>query len=134
MALTVGKFKHLAKQIMGHVNTINDALTALTTKVGGGLFPLTDAAEVAADAHINNVVTMDNAGANTYDITDALAMVPGDEIVVIQIGAGATSITVSETATLNGAQADIAVGGQWSRKVITCIAADTYNVAVDKIA
>lgn len=128
MALEVNVWKHLLKQVMGHINAINDALTTTTARAGGGFREVTAAANPLTAADINGTVAANSADANTVTIPDGL-MAAGDRVTVIQIGAGATSIAKVAAATLNGAGDAIAVGDQYAVMVVHCIAEDTYVVA-----
>lgn len=118
-------FPHIVESAMVHINTINNALTALTTKVNIPSLKLDDTvAYTVVAADIGGSIVMDNAAANVVSIPSGL-MSPGQKLSVIQVGVGATSI---DGGTLNGAATAVAVGAQWSRKVVTCIATDTYTV------
>jgi len=122
--LKVGIWAHLMKDVMAHVNTINDAVTTLILNVKGVPLALAGASNPLTSAHVNRRVTASHATANTVAIPDGL-MTPGQWVEVLQIGAGATSITVSGAATINGAQTPIAVAVQ---KTIYCVAEDVYLV------
>lgn len=82
----------------------------------------------------NDIVTMDNASANTLTVpaNASVAFPVGTIISVIQIGAGATTITGATGVTINGVSAGSAtLTAQHSAVSLAKIGADTWNLAGD---
>lgn len=80
------------------------------------------------------MVTMDNASANTFTIpaNSSVAYDTGSFINVMQIGAGATTIEADSGVTLNGVSAGSgAINNRWSSIMLIKIATDEWLVTGD---
>jgi len=91
--------------------------------------PQTGTAYTAALTDRGRIVTMSNAAANVFTIPPnaSVALPIGTEIRVLQIGAGATSITAGAAVTLNGVVTGSgALTGQWDEVRLYKVAADTW--------
>ena len=127
--LTVGVMKRLFKPVMAHVNTVNDALTALKAKVGLGasnvrIVAATTGTVVLADA--NGLIAMNHADANTLALPKDILTV-GQYLDVMQYGAGTTSVDPGPDVTINGATANVDVSQRYSTGRLRCVAANTFT-------
>jgi len=71
------------------------------------------------------LVTMSNAGANTYTVppNSSVAFGIGTQLNIAQLGAGATTIVAGAGVTLNSAGAKLTLNAQYA--VATCVKTDT---------
>lgn len=104
--------------------TLDDILTvavAINAQTGTGYtLALTDAGDI---------VTMDNAGANTLTIpaNASVAFPVGTVVVALQKGAGATSITGASGVTVNGVSAGSGdMSAQFGSATLLKVATDTW--------
>ncbi len=96
--------------------------------------PQVGVAYTAALVDSGALVTMDNAAANvlTLPTNAAVAFPVGAWFKVIQVGAGATSITADVAVTLNGVSAGSgAITGQWDEVRVYKVATDAWYVTGD---
>lgn len=92
----------------------------------------TGTSETLALTDAGDIVTMSNASANTLNIpTNASVAFPVPSIVnVIQLGAGATTITAASGVTLNGVSAgSAAISAQHKAVSLVKIGTDAWNIA-----
>lgn len=78
------------------------------------------------DADANRVVSMNNASANTVTVPAGLSIEEGIGIIVLQIGAGATTITPAVGVNINGANSSVVVPYRYKAVTLLCIGADAY--------
>lgn len=100
----------------GSAATVNDQTASYTAVIG--------------DA--NNIVTMNNGSANNFTIppNSSVAFPIGTVIVVIQKGAGQTTLVAGGGVTLNNPSSDT-TRAQWSTVSVTKILTDTWVAAGD---
>ncbi|QNN99763.1 hypothetical protein P67b_00004 [Ruegeria phage Tedan] len=107
-------------------------LVALDTASGGTAKTVnaqTGTAYTLASSDENNIVTMDNAAANTLTIpaNGTVSIAVGTEVEVLQTGAGTTTLQAAPGVALRGvSEGSAAMSGQWARATLLKIAIDAW--------
>ena len=113
-----------------NVNTTNQAVNdlgnlAINAQTG------TTYTLVLADQ--TKIVEMNNASANTLTVppNSSVAYPTGTQIIVLQTGAGQTSIAAGSGVTINSASSKLKITGQWSAATLIKRATNTWVLVGD---
>ena len=81
---------------------------------------------VLADA--GKIVTVDVASANTLTVppNSSVAFPVGSNLTVVQIGAGATTLTAGVGVTVNSFQSQVVLSGQWAAATLVKVGTDSW--------
>ena len=113
-----------------NVNTTNQAVNDLGNLA---LNAQTGATYTLVLADQTKIVEMNNASANTLTVppNSSVAYPIGTQIIVLQTGAGQTSIAAGAGVTINSASAKLKLTGQWSAATLIKRATNTWGLVGD---
>jgi hypothetical protein len=121
----LGYLDGVTSAVQTQVDAKTDKLISLNTQTG------TTYTLVLGDA--DKLVEMNNAAANTLTVppNSSVAFSTGTQIIVVQKGAGTTTIVAGSGVTLLSKDSALGIGGQYGAATCIKIATDTWYVIGD---